>query len=662
MKMSKLAFTCVSFTFITPFVVSAAAPRANDAVVIAIDAFGRPVPGLELEVVLRGKDGALTRATEKPSAKTGKARVKLGNRTLADVNVKGDFDVAARTSWKEDDTRHIVLTVVPLLPFEARFSKRDGTPQKDAAVLLESPEWWHSGTTLCADGEDLNVHAFVSDADGVVRGKAPRGAEEMLVVLPGSFEFHPEQAAPVEGRTLRANASPLHALGHRFDLHLPNFSERTISWVDANRQPLVGVRWCSYVPALMQLPAYLERFASVSDASGIAPVLEAIDADGQFEREYNEETLVLHGDDTFRLYTPPVPESGLTGTLAVPAAIVDAPSAPEGYRWTWYARGHPDVRERVASGARPELSGSDNFLWAAPIGGDDFDHVVRFDARVKDALDVEKIECPLVETKVDLSKLPAGRWSIESRTVLVDEEDVYLDVNDNVVLDAEGRALTFGTFDVDYSELHANGPGLAAARVTFTTSEDGSITTDTRERSLDLRCVRADGSPASYVCFTAHTRSPDSLLRGTDTRPAWTDGDGRAVLFVDHEDGFVLEVQLRTQERLLGTRFTPTVDPSGVVTLTLPDLGRLSIDGPAVVGGEPRPLVVRFAPHVEGDERPVSRRDGASRTMLTNTDGTLVIDDVPVGAYVFQISETAIMSPSLGGLHRVDVAAMRTQR
>jgi len=48
--------------------------------------------------------------------------------------------------------------------------------------------------------------------------------------------------------------------------------------------------------------------------------------------------------------------------------------------------------------------------------------------------------------------------------------------------------------------------------------------------------------------------------------------------------------------------------------------------------------------------------------VLTSADGRLDIDDVPVGAYVFELSEPTFGAPRLGGVHRVDVTASESRR
>jgi hypothetical protein len=646
MNSPKLAFACIPFALLAPVVSSGLAPRANDAVVIAVDAFGRPVPGLELEVVLRGKDGALTRTTEKPSAKTGKARVKVGEGALADVNVMGAHGVVARTTWSEGGTTHVLFTVAPLVDVEVTLlDAADARVPRFAAVLAnlgarQSPPLFH-------DGADHMEFGALSDEAGVMRLRATRGSTDLEVLVPGSFPFSALHGRIEEGYGLRADDLVLvDTRSTSLVLRLPTLAERTITWLGADEAPDATIRWHAAHPLLESFADFVERFSAPADAAGVTKVLEPIE-DGELKRGEDAVLVARRGADDFRLTTPPVPESGLRATLAEPDVAVTAPPAPDGFVYTWSSSNSYDVRRPVAVGGTPKVAAGQNSLWLAPLAENDLDRLVRLDTSLYGPIDADVV-FTTHDTVVDLSALPKGRWALESFTVLVDEDDAYVDVNDWTVLDADGRAETFGTAHPDTSSITHAGVGLAAPRIDLEQRDDGSLAAIGAGSAVEVEFVRADGSPAAFVSFVARPWSKDDFFRQVETRRAWTDENGRATLVTTLEEGQQLLVSIAPDDALPGTTLFSSETVEGRRRFVVPELGTLTLDAVALVGGEPRALHARLARHVEGDTSDVGDRVDCSPTYITSPDGTLVVEDVPVGTYVVELREISLLGRSTG--------------
>jgi hypothetical protein len=660
MNSPKLAFACLPFALLVPVALHDLAPRANDAVVIAVDAFGRPVPGLELEVVLRGKDGKLTRSTEKPSAKTGKARVKVGEAALADVNVKGEHGVVARTTWSESGTTHLLLTVAPLVDVEVTLlDTADALVPRFAAVLAnqgarQSPPLFH-------DGADTSEFGALSNGEGALRLRATRGSTDLEALVPGAFAFSALHGRIQEGYGLRADdLCFVDTRTTQLTLRLPTMAERTITWLGPDEATDATIRWYAAHPLLESFAEYVEHFSSPADAAGVTTVLEPIE-DGELKRGDDAVLVARRGADRFRLTTPPVPESGLRATLAEPDVAVTAPLPPEGFVFTWSSSNSYDVRRPVAFGEAPTVAAGQNSLWLAPLSENDLDRLVRLDTSLYGPIDSE-VKFAALDTIVDLSALPKGRWALESFTVLVDEDDAYVDVNDWVVLNADGRAETFGTASPDTSSITHTGVGLAAPRIDLEQREDGSLAAIGAGAPVEVEFVRTDGSPAAFVSFIARPWSKDDFFRQVETRRAWTDENGRATLVTTLEEGQQLLVSIAPDEALPGTTLFSNEMVEGRQRFVVPELGTLTLDAVSLVGGEPRALHARLARHVDGDTSDVGDRVDCSPTYITSLDGTLVVEDVPVGTYLVELREISMLGRSTGDPKTVVVEPKSTKK
>jgi len=646
MNTPKLAFACIPFALLVPVALHFRAPRANDAVVIAVDAFGRPVQGLELEVVLRGKDGVLTRTTEKPSAKTGKARVKVGKAALADVNVKGEHGVVVRTNWIEDGTTHLLLTVAPLVDVEVTLLDAQNQRVPHFAAVLanqgarQSPPLFH-------DGADQSEFGALSSGEGVLRLRATRGSTDLEALVPGAFAFSALHGRIQEGYGLRAD--DLYFVDTRttqLTLRLPTMAERTITWLGPDGATDATIRWYAAHPLLESFSDYVERFSTPADAAGVTRVFEPIE-DGELRRGDDALLVARRSEAEFRLTTPPVPEKGLRATLDEPEPSVTAPPVPEGFVYTWSSRNNYDVRRPVAAGEVPRVAAGQNSLWLAPRTENDFDRLVRLDTSLFGPID-GAVALTAHDTTIDLSALPKGRWALESFTILVEEDDAYVDVNDWVVLDERGSAAAFGTARADASMLMHAGAGLAAPYIALEQREDGTLAAVGAGDAIEIEFVRADGSPAPFVSFIARPWSKDDFFRQTDTRRAWSDENGRATLVMTLGEGQQPLVVVAPDEALPGTLLFANETVEGRRRFVLPELGTLSIDGAALAGGEPRALHVRLARHVEGDTSDVGERVDCSATFVTSADGTLVVADVPVGSYLVELREISLLGRSTG--------------
>lgn len=612
---------------------SATRTPAPDAEVRAVDTFGRPVDGLELDLLVRAKDGSLADVRCAVGA-DGRAQVSKVRGALvhASAAADGDWHVVDETWWLDDDDVHGLLTVVPRVPVEVRLRDADGVAVEVFAAEFDMLEAAGSGNGYFVGANGITSGGVTTD--GVLRLRVPRGCDTLELFVPGSFGFWgvlPIPSGMFAGSTTimeqRISSNGLTVLEPR----APRFTPRTVRWT-TDGEPVVGARWTPCDVGLWNDPSFREQMGGGTDEDGHMTILEPLDDDGDVDR-YLESSLRIaragDPDGAFVFSLPPVPEPGFDAELATEVLELAMPDAPKGFEWSFVAAENAGVQRRL-SGPRAALGHEGRRqVWAPPNDGSVAHGVLHLDAWLWGPYDRD-VAFEESRGRFDLSGLPGTAWYVEAYGVAVEEDLAYADCYHVVPIDRRGRARALAPIGPESAVLHARAPGWCGGALPVARTDDGFEPVVDGEL-IEIRFVDAAGDPAPFVHFAI--RWHDTFI-GAEPARGWSDGAGRAIAMRVPNDEGTFCVQLAPTEMLPGTVIPLEPDEDGVATIVVPERGRLAIDGVAIAGGEPRHLKVRVAAGSEKDGAgdPDDRRDSFG-TLDTASDGSLVIDGVPKGTY-----------------------------
>jgi|GEM_PF-6644011 len=623
----------------SPTALPALAARAENALapalsIHAVDAFGRAVRGLELDLVVRGEDGT-ARTVRCAVGADGRADLSKVEGTVVHASAAGDWFATAQTWWLDGDEEHGLLTVVPRVPMELTLVSQDGeafdtfAAEVDAVFDLDAANGYAVGATAFKVGGVTT--------DGTLRLGVPRGHSLLDLWVPGSFAFDGELEVPsgtFAGETTIVEFRATSGAGHRFELTAPTLEERAVVW-SREGEPLVGARWTPSGTPLYRHPDFVRAFGGVTDERGAMVVREAVDFEGEAERIFESTfrfQLAEGAGVPYHMSVPAIPPDGFEASIAHEAASVRLPDAPDGYDWTFFASEVASDQRLVAT---PDTLGSlegHHQAWAVPRGGSLARGVLHLDGWLWDAYDRE-VAFDEQRARLDLDGLPAVAWAVEAFDAAVEEDLAYVERYHLTPLDAKGRVRSFAPVTPETAQVHARGPGWCGGALGLEEGEDGALRPVADGELVEVRFVRADGSPAAFVHFAAGWYD---LFFAPDRRVGWSDEQGRATIArpVPEEEGGVFCVRFAPNEELPGTVVPLAFDDEGRATVVVPETGSLAIDGVAVVGGDPRPLIVRIASGTEDDGGgdPRDRRDDFG-VFTTNPDGTLRVDGLPKGTY-----------------------------
>ncbi|QDU83748.1 hypothetical protein Pla163_08490 [Planctomycetes bacterium Pla163] len=607
-------------------------PLAEQTLVLrAVDTLGRPVRGLELDLVVRDEKGALTTVRRAVGADGLADLSKLDGTVLhASAAADGGWHAASETWWLDGKTEHGLLSVVPRVPVEVRLSNAEGEAVQTFAVALDRLGVYPERFAYLLGASPTDFGALTTD--GVARLSVPRGSDALKVWVPGSFGL--EAQIPIVTGMFAGSPGMLEFqvtsdAGHVFEVqHLP-LDPRPVWWYEDD-EPVVGASWTPSGTSLFADPRFRELFGGTTDAEGLMTVLEPLDSEGDVDRFLDASFRIGRAgerDDAFTFSVPGVPADGFEVGLGGEAQILRIPPAPAGFAWGFAAGDTSEATRLVGSDADLDAPEGRHQAWAVAAGGSIASGVVHMDGSLYGPV-VGEPAYGDGRARFDFDALGDGPFVIENQSVLVNEDAAYLAMYQFAPVDGRGRVRALADISPDSAVVRRTGPGFAGGP--FDLSEaDEKLTAVVGGDLIDVRFVTADGKPAPYVSFSA--RWEDSFQAPQAVR-GWADEKGRAkVLRAAVEEG-TFTLRVAPDEDLPGTA-TPCA-AEGVTTVVVPERGRLEASAHAIAGGDPRRLMVYVAAGTEDDGGgdPRDRADAVG-VLTTGTDGLLVMDGVPKGTY-----------------------------
>lgn len=607
-------------------------PLAEQNLVLrAVDTLGRPVRGLELDLVVRNDEGAVTTVRRAVGADGLADLTKLDGTVLhASAATGGLWHASAETWWLDGKTEHGLLCVVPRVPVEVRLSDAEGEAVKTFAATFDRLGVYPERFAYLIGDSGTEIGAVTTD--GVARLSVPRGSDALSVWVPGSFGLNGE--VPVTkglfaGSTTMLEFQVTSDAGHVFEVqHLP-LEPRPVWWYE-DEEPVVGARWTPSGTALFADPRFRELFGGTTDDEGLMSVLEPIDSDGDVNRFLDASFRigrVGERDDAFAFSLPAVPADGFEVGLGGDAQTLRAPSAPEGFTWSFAAGDSSESTRRVGSDAGLDAPEGRHQAWAVATGGSIASGVVHVDGSLYGPITGEPAYGD-GRARLDLDALGDGPFVIENQSDLVDEDAAYLGLYQFTPVDGRGRVRALAEVTSGSAFVRRTGPGFAGGAFELTEAGE-KLAPIVNGDLIEVRFVTADGKPAPYVSFSARwkdTFQAPQAVRG------WSDAEGRATVLRAAVDEGSFSLRLAPDENLPGT-VTPCAT-EGVTTVVVPERGRFEASAHAIAGGDPRRLMVYVAAGTEEDSGgdPRDRADAVG-VLTTGSDGVLVMDGVPRGSY-----------------------------
>ncbi|MEZ5978167.1 MAG: hypothetical protein R3F34_08120 [Planctomycetota bacterium] len=608
--------------------ISGTPPLAVAAELHAVDGYGRPVRGLEVEVLLRDGDGKLRWERCATSRKDGLVTLPETKDQVVSARAVGDHAVVADTWWSEKGRTNAILTVAPLIDVDLRLTDAEGAPAKDFGAVFEM-----LGDRDKTDAGILGANRESFGAlsrDGVAKLRVPRGAERLKVYVPRSVatdaSARPDEPCWAPDFVLGA------ANGHDLHLYLPKFAEGPVTWKLGDAPCTTAV----LVPGstvLSELPDFVARLGAPADAEGVSRVLEPLDREGGLDRTWAHWFRVLpdpSSTESQAFTMGPVDAAGYDVSLTERAASCDLPDAPKGVTYTWIAGEDPAVQTPLASAVLPEGSST---VIALPTEGPIAERVVLLGATVYGPPDAP-IEFGESRARIDTSELDEdGHWLLDAWGSLVDENDLSIDVEEFVRVERSGRVRTLVEAGPESAQLVRRGPGHALLPVAFATNDEGVLVPSMPTEKHLVEFVDERGRPLPWLHFTAELRS---TFRG-DPFHGWADGRGKGRIYVTPEEGTSLHVRVAPCEKLPGT--VHVLEGEGPHTVVVAAPARVTVDAAKIAGGDPRRLMVVLAPEREGANEEVRDRVGRSLPYFTDGSGVLVLEGLPAGTYRAVVSE-----------------------
>lgn len=611
--------------------------RDQDVAIHAVDAFGRPVTGLQLDVIVRAKDGTL--GTVRCSVgDDGRADLSPVDGTVVHASAAGDWFARNETWWLDGDTERGLLTVVPLVPVEVTLASHEGEAQDVFAADFDTPDLLPAANAYLNGASWTEVGGATDD--GTLEVRVPRGHSFMNVFLPGSLDMS-GNVVVAEGLFAGQLTSIEFAITggtQRFELRAPRLSPRPIYWY-AGEEPVVDARWSPCETALFADPEFRRLMGGITGPNGEMAVFEELDDEGEPDR-FLETAFRIGRDgepDASYVFTiPVVPEDGFEIELPSEVPSVALPDAPEGFVWGFRGQDNSTAQMLVADGATHRGFEGRHQGWATREDASVARGVVHFDGWLWGEYDRE-VELEPTRGRVDLEGLPEVDWAIEAFGPLVEQDAAYVDHYVLTPLDDRGRARGFGPIGAGTSVLHGRGPGWCGDAMNLVDGDDGLAPVVVGD-FVEVRFVTPGGEPAPFVRFEAEWLD---VFMGPGAVAGWSDEQGRATVQrialddeTDSEGTARFAVRLAPEEPIPGAVVPLEFDEDGVATVVVPQRGSLAIDATAIAGGDARPLLVRVAAGdaEDGGGDPRDRVD-VTPTFTTNPDGTLVLDGVPQGTY-----------------------------